>query len=176
MLAVVKKEEFMSKKKKIVIIIAAVVFVAIIAAVIIVVATKEKDGAGNGDSKVINIDEVSNQITQNSSFKEMATVDVTMDLIDTYFGINRENVVKAAGQIPSMNVHARMYIIIEAQEGKAEDVKAELNTYAENYEQMWSTYLPDQYELVKNRRLGSTGNYVYLIIAENAVELEELIK
>ena len=103
-------------------------------------------------------------------------MDVTMDLIDTYFGINRENVVNAVGKIPSMNVHSSMYIIIEAKDGKAEDVKAELNTYAENYEQMWSTYLPDQYELVKNRRLGSTGNYVYLIIAENAEELENLIK
>lgn len=166
----------MSKKKKILIIIAAVVFVAVIAAVIIVAVTRKNDGAGNGDSKVINIDEVSNQITQESSFKEMATVDVTMDLIDTYFGINRENVVNAAGKIPSMNVHSSMYIIIEAKDGKAEDVKAELNTYAESYEQMWATYLPDQYELVKNRRLGSTGNYVYLIIAENAAELEELIK
>lgn len=166
----------MSKKKKILIVIAAVVIVAVIAAVIIVVATKEKDGAGNEDAKVININEVSSQITERSAFKEMATVDVTMDLIDTYFGINRENVVNAAGKIPSMNVHSSMYIIIEAKDGKAEDVKAELNTYAENYEQMWSTYLPDQYELVKNRRLGSTGNYVYLIIAENAAELEELIK
>lgn len=166
----------MSKKKKVLIIISAIVFVAIIAAVIIVVATKENDGAGKGDSKVINIDEVSNQITEGSSFKEMATMDVTMDLIDTYFGINKENVVYAVGKIPSMNVHASMYIIIEAKDGKAEDVKAELNTYAENYEQMWSTYLPEQYELVKNRRLGSTGNYVYLIIAENAAELEDLIK
>ena len=146
----------MSKKKKILIIIAAVVFAAIIAAVIIVVVTKKNDGSGKDGSKVI--------------------MDVTMDLIDTYFGINRENVVNAVGKIPSMNVHSSMYIIIEAKDGKAEDVKAELNTYAENYEQMWSTYLPDQYELVKNRRLGSTGNYVYLIIAENAEELENLIK
>lgn len=166
----------MSKKKKILIIIAAVVFAAIIAAVIIVVVTKKNDGSGKDESKVININEVSNQITEVSSFREMATMDVTMDLIDTYFGINRENVVNAVGKIPSMNVHSSMYIIIEAKDGKAEDVKAELNTYAENYEQMWSTYLPDQYELVKNRRLGSTGNYVYLIIAENAEELENLIK
>lgn len=166
----------MSKKKKILIIIAAVFFAAIIAAVIIVVVTKENDSSGKDVSKVININEVSNQITEGSSFREMATMDVTMDLIDTYFGINRENVVNAVGKIPSMNVHSSMYIIIEAKDGKAEDVKAELNTYAENYEQMWSTYLPDQYELVKNRRLGSTGNYVYLIIAENAEELENLIK
>lgn len=166
----------MNKKKKILIIIAAVVLAAIIAAVIIVVVTKENDGSGKEESKVINIDEVSSQITEGSSFKEMATMDVTMDLVDTYFGINRENVVNAVGKIPSMNVHSSMYIIIEAKDGKAEDVKAELNTYAENYEQMWSTYLPDQYELVKNRRLGSTGNYVYLIIAENAEELEGLIK
>ena len=158
------------------IIIAAVFFAAIIAAVIIVVVTKENDSSGKDVSKVININEVSNQITEGSSFREMATMDVTMDLIDTYFGINRENVVNAVGKIPSMNVHSSMYIIIEAKDGKAEDVKAELNTYAENYEQMWSTYLPDQYELVKNRRLGSTGNYVYLIIAENAEELENLIK
>lgn len=164
-------------KKKILISILIVALIAIIATVVIILLGKS-GGKGTEDvaSKEINMDEVSNRITENSAFKEMPTIDITMDLVDSYFGINKDNVEAVVGKIPAMNVHASMYVILKAKDQKADEVKTQLESYAKNYEDMWATYLPEQYELVKQRRLGAKGNYVYLIIAENAGELEDLIK
>ena len=75
-----------------------------------------------------------------------------------------------------MNVHASMFVIIKATDGKVEEVLQKVETYATNYEAQWERYLPEQFELVKNREVGKTGNYVYMIVAENASELVKNIK
>ena len=87
----------------------------------------------------------------------------------------RQVVENAIGKMPMMNVQASMYLLIQAKEGTVETVKSELDQYATKYEEQWSTYLPEQYELVKNRKTGIVGNTVYLIIAENAETLEQEI-
>ena len=102
-------------------------------------------------------------------------MDITIDLLRSVYGINTQNVENVIGKMPMMNVQASMYLLIQTKEGTAETVKAELDQYATKYEEQWSTYLPEQYELVKNRKSGIIGNTVYLIIAENAETLEQEI-
>ena len=69
-----------------------------------------------------------------------------------------------------------MYIVIKASDGKTDYVKQKLEEYAINYEKQWSNYLEDQYDLVKKRQIGIKGNYVYLIISDNASDLVNLVK
>ena len=38
----------------------------------------------------------------------------------------------------------------------------------ETVEQTWSTYLPEQYELVKNRKTLEEGNVIAIVIADQA--------
>ena len=61
--------------------------------------------------------------------------------------------------------------LLQAKEETVDTVKAELDKYLTQYEQQWSTYLPAQYELVKNRKAAVVGNTIYVIIAENAEAL-----
>lgn len=129
-----------------------------------------------GNQKVtLDLATISKNITE-KGFSEMATTDVDKELLSTYFQVDTANVEEVYGKIPMMNVQASLYVLIKAVDGKAETVKQNIETFAQNYEEQWSRYLPAQHELVQNRKLGTNGDYVYLVIAENAEELVNLIK
>ena len=148
--------------KKVGIAIGAVVVVALIVVLML----------NGGNAKSINIDETVAKLNATTPFNEMASMDITSDLLEGIYGINPANVEKVAGKAPMMNVHASMYMLLQAKEGTVDTVKAELDKYLAQYEQQWSTYLPAQYELVKNRKEAVVGNTIYVIIAENAETLE----
>ena len=130
---------------------------------------------GNQKEKSLDLNTASQTLSNLAPFNELSTMDITIDLLSSVYGINTENVENAIGKMPMMNVQASMYLLIQAKEGTVETVKSELDQYATKYEEQWSTYLPEQYELVKNRKTGIVGNTVYLIIAENAETLEQEI-
>jgi hypothetical protein len=92
-----------------------------------------------------------------------------------YLGINAENLESFLVMLPMMNVHATEIMVYQAKEGMLETVTEEVNVYLENYEQMWSTYLPDQYELVQNRVQKTVGNTLIVIIAEDTAAIEAKI-
>ena len=159
----------MKNKLPLIIGIVAIVIALIIAVVVLVIPKEET-------KKEINLEEVSNKITENSAFKEMATEDISTDTLKNYFQVNTENVEKVVGKVPLMNVHSSLYVIIQAKEGKANEVKEDLNEFLKGYEELWSRYLPDQYEYVQNRKFDVIGDYVYLIIAEDSGKLENIVK
>lgn len=127
------------------------------------------------ETKTIDIDTASQTLANSAPFNEMSTTDITTELLGSLYGINTDNVEKVSGKMPMMNVQASMYVLIQAKDGTVDTVKTELDNYAKQYEEQWSTYLPEQYELVKNRKVGTVGNTVYMIIAENAETLEQEI-
>ena len=126
--------------------------------------------------KEINLEEVSSAISTQGGFEEMATTEITTDFYTSYMGANGDNAETIVGKFPLMNVQASMYIIVKAKEGTVEQVKQDLENFGASYEEQWATYLPAQHELVQNRKIGTYGDYAYMIIAENAEELEGLIK
>ena len=103
-------------------------------------------------------------------------MDVTLDDLTTLLNINADEVEEVVGKMAMMNVQASRYFIIKAKDGAVDSVKQQVEDYGNSYEQQWATYLPEQYELVKQRKIGVKGNYVYFIVAENAQDLEALIK
>lgn len=132
----------------------------------------------NNKEENVNIDlqAVNNTISTQPPFNELATIDITMENLTTLFNINAENVEEVVGKMAMMNVQASRYFIIKAKDGSVDTVKQQVEDYGNSYEQQWATYLPEQYELVKQRKIGVKGNFVYFIVAENAAELEALIK
>ena len=159
----------MKKNVLITIVVILVVAVLVVGAVVLLNNKKEE--------KTIVVEVAGQTLANSTPFNELATMDITTEELGSLYGINTENVEKVVGKMPMMNVQASMYLIIQAKEGTVDTVKAELDAYATQYEEQWSRYLPEQYELVKNRKTGVVGNTVYLIIAENAETLEqEIIK
>ena len=127
------------------------------------------------EAKTLDIDTAGQTLANSSPFNELSTMDITTEELSSLYGINTENVDKVVGKMPMMNVQASMYVLIQAKEGTVDTVKAELDKYAQQYEEQWSRYLPEQYELVKNRKMGTIRNTVYMIVAENAETLEQEI-
>lgn len=156
------------KKNVLITIVVILVVVALIVGAIILLNNK-------GEEKTIDVDAAGQTLANSTPFNELATMDITTEELGSLYGINTENVEKVVGKMPMMNVQASMYLIIQAKEGTVDTVKAELDAYATQYEEQWGTYLPAQYELVKNRKMGVVGNTVYMIIAENAETLEQEI-
>ena len=153
------------KKNVLIMIVVILVVVALIVGAVIF----------GGKEKTIDVDAAGQTLANSTPFNELATMDITTEELGSLYGINTENVEKVVGKMPMMNVQASMYLIIQAKEGTVDTVKAELDAYATQYEEQWGTYLPAQYELVKNRKMGVVGNTVYMIIAENAETLEQEI-
>ena len=157
----------MKKNVLITIVVILVVAVLVVGAVVLLNNKKEE--------KTIDVDVAGQTLANSTPFNELATMDITTEELGSLYGINTENVEKVAGKIPMMNVQASMYLLVQAKDGAVDTVKSELDNYLAQYEEQWSTYLPAQYALVQNRKVGTVGNTIYVIIAENADTLEQEI-
>ena len=154
-------------KKKILIAIIIILVIALIAVGAYFIFFNEE--------KTLDVDTANQTLASSAPFNELTSMDVTVEELGTIMGINTENVEKVAGKIPMMNVQASMYLLVQAKDGAVDTVKSELDNYLAQYEEQWSTYLPAQYALVQNRKVGTVGNTIYVIIAENADTLEQEI-
>ena len=152
--------------KKIAIIIGIVAVIVIIAVVLIFNMNKEV---------VLNLEEVDTQMSEKIGIDEAAMANIDKTILENLYQIEPDMVANVVGKVPMMNVHASMYLVIEAAEGKEEEVFNKVKEYSQAQEEQWKMYLPAQYELVQNRKEGIVGKYVYLIISETPEELENVI-
>lgn len=157
--------------KKIVYGLIALVIIIAIVVVFYLLISKNKEENVNIDMQALNT-----TLSSQPPFNELATTDVTVETLEAVLQINADEVEEVIGKMPMMNVQASMYVVIKAKEGAVDSVKTKVENYGTAYEEQWATYLPAQYELVKQRKIGVKGNYVYLIVSENASDLEALIK
>ncbi len=160
------------KKKNIILIISLVVVLAIVAFIYIYIDVNKED------TNVINISisELEKKIenTDEFDFDKMQNIDA--ETASATFLIDSSKIKDIIGKSPIVNTKAFMYVIIKAENEDLQEIKMALESHGTEYEKVWSTYLPDQYELVKNRKIGIKGNYVYMIISENPDKIVELIK
>ena len=75
----------------------------------------------------------------------------------------------------SVITQANSYFILKPKKDKYDVVKKALDDYMTNVEKQWATYLPDQYELVKNRLEEEYGDYlIYIISIDNELVLKTI--
>lgn len=99
------------------------------------------------------------------------------ETLEKNYYINPEDVVEAEIKTAMMNVKSNELAIIKVKDSsKVEDIKKSVEKHGEDLDKQWSSYLPDQYELVKNRKIKAIGNYVILIIDKEADQIEEIIE
>lgn len=164
-------------KKIIGMIVAAVLLIAVVVTLVALNLSDWGKEANQEAKKIeINLEELSEKFSAMTPFNEMATMDIDSTVLTDLYQIDEELVANFIGKMPMMNVHSSMYLVIEATEGNVEAVKEKVDAYAEAYEATWEMYLQDQYELVKDRKTGVQGNFVYLFIGESAEDMEALMK
>lgn len=94
-------------------------------------------------------------------------MDVDDSLLESMLGISSTDVEEYAIETPMAIISAQSYMIMKPAKGKKEVVKKAIDSYMERQEEQWSTYLADQYELVRNRKETELGDYLIVIISED---------
>ena len=109
------------------------------------------------------------KIVKNSKSSIFANMmDVPVESIEDVLGIKKEQVEEFVMATPMMIVRSDTYIIVKPSEGNKKAVKEKIDEYMANLETQWETYLPAQYELVKNRLEKELGDYlVYIVSIDN---------
>ena len=130
------------------------------------------------DTVPVNVDftALSSEIEESTNFDSSKMKQVTMEDLQSEFLINNEWVKQVIGQRPYVNVTSSMYVIVEVTEGNVDNVVSAFEKFGESYDEMWKNYLTEEYELVKNRKIGAKGNYVYFIVSDYASDIVDLIK
>ena len=98
------------------------------------------------------------------------------DLLESLYGIKKDMVEEYLIKVPTILVSSNTYVIVKPTAGNKTEVKEKLDTYMTNLEEQWKTYLPDQYELVKNRRVEEYGDYLIYIVSIDNNKVFETIK
>ncbi len=102
--------------------------------------------------------------------KELSLEDFTKQ-----FSLKEKEISEYQAVVSSKKEESSMYIVIRPRDGKVEPVKKRLDQYMKEYEKKWSTYLPEEYNLIKNRMETEVGSYlVYIISRDNEAVLNTI--
>lgn len=89
--------------------------------------------------------------------------------------VNKEDLEEAVIFGSPIMTRADEIVILKAKdESKVEELKKSLEKENERLEQIWSQYLPDQYEKVQNHILKTKGKYLIYIVNENPEDIEAI--
>lgn len=164
------------KKRNIILIIISILLVIIIGIALVVFLNYNNSTSNKDENISISLDELDKKIEQTNEFEFLKMNAITDDEASAKFLIDKTKIKNIIGREPIVHTKSGMYVIIETDLDNIQDVKLALESYGSEYEEQWKTYLPDQYELVKNREIGVKGNYVYMIVSESPEKILELIK
>lgn len=159
-------------KKNIIIVISVLLVIVFVIGVLIYINNNKKEI----ENIFISLEELDKKIKNIDEFDYSKMQDIDKEFATSTFLIDSSKIQDIIGKSPIINTTASMYVIIKAEELNLQEIKMALESYGVEYETQWSNYLPDQYELVKNRQIGIKANYVYMIISENPEKIIELIK
>ena len=88
---------------------------------------------------------------------------------------NKEDIEEGIVLQPMINIRSDSIIVLKAKdESKVESLKASLDKIKEQQDELWSSYLPDQYEKVKNNITKVQGKYLIYITYDNPEDIEAI--
>ena len=94
-------------------------------------------------------------------------MDITSEMLQDSIGLDPASVTEFAIKTPALITSSTTYMVVKPADGKKNEVKDALDNYMVALEEQWSTYLPEQYELVKNRLYKEYGDYLIYIVSSN---------
>ncbi len=103
------------------------------------------------------------------------TKELSLESFAKQFSLEEKNIEEYQALISSKKEESSLYIIVRPKDGKIETVKKRLDQYMKDYEKKWSTYLPQEYALIKNRMETEIGSYlVYIVSRDNNAVLNTI--
>ena len=108
------------------------------------------------------------ELTKNAKANVLPMMmDITSDMLKDSIGVDPNSVTEFAIKTPALITSSTTYMVVKPADGKKNEVKEVLDNYMVALEEQWSTYLPAQHELVKNRMYKEYGDYLIYIVSEN---------
>lgn len=100
-------------------------------------------------------------------------MDLDDQTLQDLYGIDPALLDEYVARIPMMNVHATELFAAKVKSGEMESVVNGIESRVAALEDIWSQYLPDQYELVRNYKLVQEGDYVLFVVSAHAEEIAQ---
>lgn len=95
-------------------------------------------------------------------------MELDAETMTSLYGIDADLLEGFVAKMPMMNVHATEYFAAQVKDGNMDAVKAGIEKRLGDLEVQWEHYLADQYELVQNAQVVTSGNYILLCIGHEA--------
>ena len=112
-------------------------------------------------------------------FYEPSMGDAMISELTEYFytGLDVSGLEDFCVGVPMMMVHASEVAIFKPTDAAAaKSVKAAIDARVESLNNVWSTYLPDQYALVEDHRVVEAGDYIIFVVAADADRIVKQFK
>ncbi len=108
----------------------------------------------------------------NSEFNLSLTKLESVDDLNTYYSIDTADVKQFAAEIDSNNNASKEIVLVEAVDAEAADrVEAALTTRYNSIYSQYASYSAEQLDMVKQCKVTKDGNFVSMIVAENAPDM-----
>lgn len=99
------------------------------------------------------------------------------DFIMNYYGIDVSTLDEYVFSMSEAAISAETVVILKAKDaGSTGDLSASLQTVIDQKRSEMENYLPEQFDIVDKSSVQVKGNYVYLVISENADAISQIIQ
>lgn len=135
-------------------------------------ADPQAPGSQQGGKSVAGIYE---EITQKVSL--VSPMVVPDDFISNYYGIDVSTLDEYVFSMSEAAISAETIVILKAKDsGSTGALSAALQTVIDQKRSEMENYLPDQFQIVDKSSVQVKGDYVYLVISEQAAAIEPIIQ
>ena len=112
-------------------------------------------------------EEMMKRIKDSKSPIFQSLIEIKKPDLENLMGVKESWVEESLVMNSAIIVNSNLYFIIKPKKENSEDVQKTVDKYMVDLEEQWKTYLPDQYELVKNRKFEKLGDYLVYIVSED---------
>lgn len=121
------------------------------------------------------IDEIYQEITQSVTLQSPSCMD--KDFISNYYGIDVATLSEYVFSMSEDAAQAETVIIMKAEKSEdLEGLSSCLQTVVDEKKNEMENYIPEQFAIVEKSKVQTKGNYVWLVISENAEAITDIIE
>lgn len=126
--------------------------------------------------KEFNAQAILDEILASYTFNDMTELEDVV-FLEVLYGVNSADVKQFAMYINETGITADEIIIIEAVDDEASQRVYDLilNWYTAKGIQM-KDYLPEEYKKIEKSNVKISGNYIYMIVADNNTDIEKIVE
>ncbi len=132
------------------------------------------EAAAETEATAASLSDIYSQIEQQVSLNSPMTV--PEDFIANYFGIDVSSAEDYLFVMSEMATSAETIVIVKAGGADKQALADSLQTVINQKAAEMENYLPDQYDIVSRSTVHQTGDYVWMVISENAGAIEPIIE